>query len=256
MSKHQIHFILFVFFSTLLMIAFLLLDVSLWWLIVFIVVNIFVFVLGITNLQFNYFFKSFYKGDKLKKQIALTFDDGPSQFTPKILDLLKHHKAKATFFCVGKNIDTHPDIFMKIDEEGHTIGNHTYSHAHNFDFLSTSQIIEELKKCNEAIESLISKKTVFFRPPNGVSNPMIGKAIKECNMLSIAWNVRTFDTFFKDEQSIFKRIAKKIEPGSIILMHDTMPHTVNLVSILLEYLKNENFEVVTVDELLKIKAYE
>jgi hypothetical protein len=94
--------------------------------------------------------------------VALTFDDGPTEFTPKFLDLLKENKVKATFFCIGKQIEKYPETFQRIIAEGHTIGNHTLSHSNNTGFLSTSKMIEEIEKCDEVMLKIGNLKTNLY----------------------------------------------------------------------------------------------
>src|SRR5690606_35805009 len=110
---------------------------------------------------------------------AITFDDGPHpEFTPKVLNLLKKYDAKATFFCIGKHIELYPDIFKSIVEAGHTIGNHTYSHANDFGFFSVEKVISELQQTNAIIKQQIGLDARLYRPAFGVTNPRIKKALK------------------------------------------------------------------------------
>jgi peptidoglycan/xylan/chitin deacetylase (PgdA/CDA1 family) len=144
--------------------------------------------------------------------VALTFDDGPTEFTPKFLDLLKENNVKATFFCIGKQIEKYPETFQRIIAEGHTIGNHTLSHCNNTGFLSTSKMVEEIEKCDEVMLKIGSLKTNLYRPPFGVTNPNIAKAIKKTHKKSIGWNVRSLDTIIEDEKKFTKshqRIEKR-----------------------------------------------
>ena len=211
---------------------------------------------GVLNLDFNYFFTTIIQGDTKQKKIALTFDDGPVEQSLEMLKVLKEHQIPANFFCIRKNIDQHPAIVQQMDNEGHLIGNHSYTHAHSFDFYSSKKVLQELNDCSQIIEATINKKPLLFRPPNGVSNPMIAKALKQTNLKSIGWNIRTFDTSIKNPEAIFNRIHQKIKPGAIILMHDTMPHSVTLVSNLITYCKENNYEIVSLDKLLNITDYE
>jgi len=138
-----------------------------------------VIVWGSFDIQLGYFVNSFtHKRTKIK-EVALTFDDGPTEFTPKFLDLLKENNIKATFFCIGKQIEKYPETFKRIIGEGHSIGNHTYSHSNNTGFLSTSKMIEEIQKCDEVMLKIGNSKTNLYRPPFGVTNPNISKAIKK-----------------------------------------------------------------------------
>lgn len=205
----------------------------------------------------NYHIKT-YCGNPLEteKKIALTFDDGPNEVTLLVLDVLKKYNAKATFFCIGKNIETHPDILKRALEEGHTVGNHTYRHSPFFDFYDKDQVIAEIKQTDDLIESVLGKKVNLFRPPYGVTNPSIRRALAVTKHKTIGWNIRSFDGGSKNEKFIFDRIIKRIKPGGIVLLHDTAIQTVSVLEQLLTFLQKKNYAVVPLDELLNIKAYE
>jgi peptidoglycan/xylan/chitin deacetylase (PgdA/CDA1 family) len=191
-----------------------------------------------------------------QQNIAITFDDGPSPNTLLVLDLLKKHEVKATFFCIGKNIEKHPELLTKIIQEGHIVGNHSYSHSPFFDFFRTKRVLQELENTNALIQKISGKKVQFFRPPFGVTNPSIRKALEVTKHLVIGWNIRSMDGLIKNENLIYKRIINRISPGSIILMHDTTLQSVNVLEKVLLFLKENNYKVVSLEQLLNIKAYE
>ncbi|UWX60191.1 polysaccharide deacetylase family protein [Chryseobacterium oranimense] len=186
-------------------------------------------------------------------EVALTFDDGPTEFTPKFLDLLKEHQVKATFFCIGKQIEKYPETFQRIIAEGHTVGNHTYSHSNNTGFLSASKMVEEIEKCDEVMLKTGNIQTELYRPPFGVTNPSIARAIKKTYKTSIGWNVRSLDTITDDEKKIFKRVTTGLKKGSIILLHDTSEKTYNVLVDLLLFLKEKKYSTFTVDSIIKSK---
>jgi peptidoglycan/xylan/chitin deacetylase (PgdA/CDA1 family) len=190
------------------------------------------------------------------KKIALTFDDGPHEMTVLVLDVLRKYNDKATFFCIGKNIEAHPDIFKKIIEEGHTVGNHSYNHSPFFDFYRKKQVIAEIEQIDALIESFLGKKATLFRPPYGVTNPSIRRALAVTQHKTIGWNIRSLDGITKNEKFIFDRIIKRIKPGGIVLLHDTSIQTVQVLEQLLSFLQKNNYAVVPLEELLNIKAYE
>ncbi|NMH27701.1 polysaccharide deacetylase family protein [Flavobacterium silvaticum] len=199
-----------------------------------------------------------YLGNPSEKEnkISLTFDDGPSEFTPKVLDLLYEFNVKATFFCIGKNVDSHPEIANRIVSEGHLIGNHSYSHSKTFDFLGTDAVESELNQTDASIEKATSKKVRFFRPPYGITTPKIARALKRTKHDVIGWNIRSNDGISSDGKNILKRIETRLKPGGIILMHDTSAVSVSVLEQLLLTLRHRNFTVVPVTELLKLEAYE
>jgi peptidoglycan/xylan/chitin deacetylase (PgdA/CDA1 family) len=205
----------------------------------------------------NYHVKT-YCGNSLEaeKKIALTFDDGPNEMTLLVLDVLRKYNAKGTFFCIGKNIETHPDILKKIVEDGHAVGNHTYSHSPFFDFYRKNKVIAEIKKTDALIESVSGKKTCLFRPPYGVTNPSIRRALETTHHKTIGWNIRSLDGVVKKENFLLDRIIKRIKPGGIVLLHDTSIQTVTVLEQLLSVLEQNNYTVVPLEELLNIKAYE
>ncbi|MCD4793433.1 MAG: polysaccharide deacetylase family protein [Bacteroidales bacterium] len=171
-----------------------------------------------------------------KSKIHLTFDDGPDpNTTPKILKVLKKYNKKATFFCIGEKIEKHPEILKQIAEQGHEIGNHSYSHSYYFDFFRTSKVIKELDKTNKLIKKISGKDCIIFRPPFGVTNPNIAKAVKKLNLETIGWSIRSLDTV-KDKKTVLKRL-EKAKPGNIVLFHDTKTNT---VEILEEFLRLKN----------------
>lgn len=212
-----------------------------------------VVVWGSFDIQLGYFVNSIINKKTEIKEIALTFDDGPTEFTPKFLDLLKEKNIKATFFCIGKQIEKYPETFQRIIAEGHSIGNHTFSHSNNIGFLSTSKMIEEIKKCDEVMLKIGSFKTDLYRPPFGVTNPNIVKAIKKTAKKSIGWNVRSLDTVIDDEKKIFERITKNLKKGSIILLHDTSEKTYNILVELLLFLEREKYSAFTIDSMINSK---
>jgi len=191
-----------------------------------------------------------------QKKIAVTFDDGPSPVTLQILDVLKEYNAKATFFCIGKNIEQHPEILKKTFDCGHLIGNHSYSHSPLIDFSNQAQFTVELEQTDALIEKVIGKKPRFFRPPYGVTTPSMGRALKRSKHRVIGWNIRSFDGRLKSESLIFNRIKSRISPGSIILLHDSGQHSVGVLERLLQALREKNYEVVSLEQLLNLKAYE
>ncbi len=209
---------------------------------------------GIFDIKFSYFLKSFNENrDLQEKKIAVTFDDGPTEFTPEFLDLLKKNEAKATFFCIGKQIEKHPEIFRRIIEEGHEIGNHTYSHSEKTGFFSTQKMISEIERNDETILKFGNITTELYRPPFGITNPNIAKAIKKTGKKSIGWNIRSFDTVIENPDKITNRILPKIKPGSVILLHDTSEKTYLVLENLLLFLNRENYKTVTISQLFNFK---
>lgn len=243
--KHY-SFILFYLFCNVFIYAF---QGSFWVYIACFLVFSAVVVWGSFAIELGYFVNSItHKRTKIK-EIALTFDDGPTEFTPKFLDLLKEYQIKATFFCIGKQIEKYPETFQRIIAEGHTIGNHTLTHSKSTGFLSTSKMIVEIENCDKVINNIGNIQTNLYRPPFGVTNPSIAKAIKQTHKISIGWNVRSLDTIIDDEKKIYKRVTKNLRKGSIILFHDTSEKTYRVLVDLLVFLKDKKYSTFTVDSI-------
>lgn len=204
---------------------------------------------GSFDIGLGYFMNSTLRKRTKIKEIALTFDDGPTEFTPKFLDLLKEHDIKATFFCIGRQIGQYPETFRRIIEEGHTVGNHTLSHAANTGFLSVSKMITEIERCDDIMLKTGNITTDLYRPPFGVTNPHIAQAIEKAGKKSIGWNVRSLDTVTEDEKKIYRKVTRQLRKGSIVLFHDTSEKTYRVLADLLVFLKNENYSTFTVDEI-------
>ena len=208
---------------------------SKWWYMVPPLFWLLLTVIGSFHIGFNYHLEALHANKNLaENQIALTFDDGPHpDITPKVLDLLKKYNAQATFFCIGKNVEAHADLFLNILEEGHLVGNHTYSHSNAFGFFSTKKVISELESTNDIVEKLSGKKMALYRPAFGVTNPNINKAVQKTNMLPIGWSIRSLDTTHLPKERVLGRITKKISKGDIVLLHDTNLKTVAVLERLL-----------------------
>ena len=209
------------------------------------------------NISWNYHLTSFsFLPNCPDKKVAITFDDGPNpEYTPQILALLRQYQIKATFFCIGTHIEKHPELLKKIVAEGHTIGNHSYSHSGRFSFYKAEKIAAELKQTNTLVKKLTNHEMAFFRPPFGVTNPNIKKALAITRHKSIGWSVRSFDTYIKQKEKILKRITKNLKGGDIILLHDTTQQTVEILKDFIIFLKQQEFEPVTIDKLMNVKSY-
>ncbi|WP_106768266.1 polysaccharide deacetylase family protein [Paenibacillus faecalis] len=193
-----------------------------------------------------------------KKVIALTFDDGPHQeSTTKILDLLKKHNAKATFFVVGNRVEKHPEIVKRQFEEGHEIGNHSYSHP-SFERINGSLIATELTKTQEVIYKTIGEKPTLFRPPGGSYNESIVQFGKSSGLLMIlwSWHQDTLDWKKPGVDKIVNKVLKNAHNGDIVLMHDFVlnsSQTYDALEIILPELKKRGYSFVTVSELLSFR---
>lgn len=179
------------------------------------------------------------------KKIALTFDDGPHPvYTPQLLKGLKERNVKVTFFVIGKNAQLYPDIIKQINEEGHLIGNHTYSHA-QLNRLSSEKRCEEIDKTNEVVHSITGEYPEFIRPSFGEWDKNL-----QCDLIPVFWTVDTLDWTTENVNKIVKNGTKRIKDGDIILMHDYYKSSVEAALKIIDELQSEGFEFVTVDDMI------
>ncbi len=154
--------------------------------------------------------------------VALTFDDGPDPVvTPRVLDLLAAHRAHATFFVLGERAAQHPDVIRRIVAEGHSIGTHTQHHALKFHFGSAAYVQREIEAAIAVVAGIVAEAPRLFRPPQGLRTPSFAAGWKRTRGLTcVTWSVRGLDSLPTTAAKIVARIAKRLEPGAIITLHD------------------------------------
>lgn len=211
--------------------------------------------IGSFHIRWNYFLKAIHNNYNVKENfVSLTFDDGPHpEFTLKVLALLKKFNVKATFFLIGKNAEKYPDIVKTIVSEGHAIGNHSYAHTNNYGFLKTKQVVADVVKAQKIIQTITNSTNNYFRPPFGVTNPNISKALKQLDLQVFGWSVRSFDTIAKSVDEVINKITPKIKKGDIILLHDTSELSLIILEQLLQFFKQEKLKSVTLEQLVNKK---
>ena len=181
------------------------------------------------------------------KQIALTFDDGPNPtYTTKLLDGLRERGVHATFFLLGQNVEQYPEIVRTMHEDGHLIGNHTYSHM-QLTGSNGELFAEELKKTDEAIFSITGEHTEYVRPPYGIWDK---KYEQELDMLPVLWNIDPKDWCTSDAGTVITRVTGHAEENAIILLHDCYGSSVEAALQIIDILQAQGYEFVTVDELI------
>jgi peptidoglycan/xylan/chitin deacetylase (PgdA/CDA1 family) len=228
----------------------------LWVYIVLIISYIIIHTVGSIVLSMRFFLPVKYKGMVESNSIAITFDDGPIPGkTEKILEILNQHKTPATFFCIGHRVDHYPTLVKNIHDAGHLIGNHSYWHGKLFDLQSSSKIKKELVDTDSSIKKAIGNTPLFFRPPYGVTNPMVASAVKQQGYKTIGWSVRSFDTITPDPVALMKRVTKSLKGGDIILLHDYCDVTIKILPDLLDHIAKLGLKIVRVDELLNERGY-
>jgi peptidoglycan/xylan/chitin deacetylase (PgdA/CDA1 family) len=180
------------------------------------------------------------------KELYLTFDDGPTpEITNWTLDLLKTYNAKATFFCIGANIEKHPAICQNIIKDGHTIGNHTQQHIKGWKS-KTKAYITEVLEAEKQIELQQFKRSYLFRPPYGQLKPKQGKQLINLDYKIIMWDVLSFDWDNEvSEDNCLNNVISKSKKGSIIVFHDSIKASKNMMYALpkvLEHFSKEGFQ--------------
>jgi peptidoglycan/xylan/chitin deacetylase (PgdA/CDA1 family) len=187
--------------------------------------------------------------------VALTFDDGPrSGQTEAVLDLLKRHGVKATFFMVGQNLERHPELAARALAEGHELGNHSYSH-HRLIFKSPSRVQEEIDKTDALLRAVGVRGDILFRAPYGKKLLVLPWLLARGHRKDILFDVVPRDDDTQDVELLTSRVMATVRPGSILLFHDggrDKPGTLQAVDIVLEKLRAQGYRFVTVSELLAL----
>lgn len=183
-----------------------------------------------------------------KKRIALSFDDGPrAETTPKVLEILKQYNAHATFYIVGSHVEGNEEIIRRIVDEGHELGNHSYSHP-LLTKKSADEVYNEVKKTSDLIaQATGGLKPMSLRPPYGGYNKMVAE---QAGIAIVNWSIDSLDWQYRDAAKTIEHIKENAHNGGILLMHDIHAESVEALPAVLEYLKSEGYELVTVDELM------
>ncbi|WP_170867256.1 polysaccharide deacetylase family protein [Nocardioides lianchengensis] len=184
-----------------------------------------------------------------EKCIALTFDDGPGPYTQKLLDELAAKDVNVTFFLIGGNVATQPDLVRKEVEAGHAIGNHSWDHP-QLSAMSDAEIADEVDRTAAAIKDAAGVTTSLMRPPYGATNDTVASVLRDRDDAQILWNVDTEDWKNRDVQITTQRALDGAAPGAIILMHDIHPTTVQAVPGIIDALRRQGYTLVTVPQLL------
>ncbi|MBG9376662.1 polysaccharide deacetylase family protein [Panacibacter sp. DH6] len=203
----------------------------------------------------NFFIDITCKGTTEKKEVAITFDDGPAQnHTADILAILAKNNIHAAFFCIGHHVEKNESLLEQVHLQGHIVGNHSYSHAHLFDLFPARKMYADLAAMDTATLKAIGVKPRLFRPPYGVTNPTVRKAIINGNYIPVGWSIRSLDTVITDKQKLLGRVAG-VKPGDIILFHDTSKTTVDILQTFIDHVHRSGFTFVRLDKLLNVEPY-
>ncbi len=227
-------------------------DVSFGWYGILFLVFFLVTLFGSFSMSWNFHLKAFTSSKNYsEKKIAITFDDGPHPiFTSNVLKLLSDYDAKATFFCIGKHAELYPEVLKSIHDQGHLIGNHSFTHRYGIDFNKAKAWTTEISQTDTTIAQVTGSKPKLFRPPFGVTTPHLAEALKQSGHMVIGWNIRSYDTVLKNPNVILNRITKNVKPGAVILLHDNHDRIEFVLEQLLQFLKKQGYTMVTINEVL------
>ena len=184
---------------------------------------------------------------KEEKKIAITFDDGPHpQFTEQLLDGLKERGVQATFFVTGEHAELHPDIIERMNEEGHIIGNHTYSHM-QLTKGNRDSFKDELIKTNQILNEITGEEVMYVRPPYGTWDKSFET---ELNMIPVLWNIDPLDWCSQDVTGVVNKVMKEADENAIILMHDYYETSVTAALQIVDRLQEKGYTFVTIEEIM------
>jgi peptidoglycan/xylan/chitin deacetylase (PgdA/CDA1 family) len=154
-------------------------------------------------------------------EISLTFDDGPDpEVTPRVLDLLDRHQAKASFFCVGELAAAYPAIVRDIVRRGHGVENHSHRHSRAFAFYGLSGISRDVRSAQTTLTAFAGRAPRFFRAPMGLRSPLLDPVLAKCGLHYVSWTRRGFDAIHRDPAKVLRRLADGLAAGDILLLHD------------------------------------
>lgn len=179
-------------------------------------------------------------------KIALTFDDGPSKYTSRLSEGLKKKGVSATFFLLGANVEKYPEEGKKLAEDGHLLGNHSYSHV-QLNNIPLKKAYQEIIKTNNLIYETTGEYPQYVRPPFGEWSSQLEKQVE---MFPVFWNLDSLDWKVKNTEKIVKTVADQTKEGSIILMHDGYETSVEAAFQIVDLLQKRGFEFVTVDQMI------
>jgi len=196
-----------------------------------------------------------------KKQVVLTFDDGPSYlYTDKILDILKSNNVKASFFLIGSRMIEYPDLVRRISREGHSLGNHTYNHI-RLDQYVGQRVDDEIAETSRVYENILGFVPKYFRPPGGRMNKTVLSTVASHKLIPIGWSINANDFLYRDQQLDTEMIAKKVsavmshiesqlKPGAVILMHNGNEVSLAVLPKVIAYIHSKGYTFVTLSQVM------
>lgn len=216
-------------------------------------ISIFAVILNISSSKIQAKDNVYYSNTEKTKKIALTFDDGPHpRYTKQILEILQEYNVTATFFIIGVNAINYPDTLLAIANSGCEIANHTFTHK-NVLKMSSEEITQEIKDCQEAVYQISGIRTSLLRPPEGACAEGIITAAKNTDHKIILWSIDTRDWAHTPSQEIAEKVLTNVQNGDIVLMHDYVSGnntTIDALRMMIPQLIEKGYEFVTISELL------
>jgi len=205
--------------------------------------------------------RTYWRGRRDTNAVALTFDDGPSPDTERILDVLGEHQASATFFMVGREVESFPGIAQRVVAEGHEVGNHSYSHP-SYLFQGAAETHAQIRRTQSVIAETIGVRPQRARPPYGVRTPAYFRATRALDLQTVQWDVAGFDWKRITPGQIADNVLRKAQPGSIILLHDgdsagknARKNTVEALPLVIKGLRDRDFQIAPLAQLLPEQTY-
>lgn len=182
--------------------------------------------------------------------VAITYDDGPGAETNRLLDKLKAKNAHASFMVIAPSAEQHPELLKRMKAEGHTIGNHTKSHR-QLNTLPYDQVSREIDAGNAAIKKATGQSTRWVRPPYGATNATVDQVTRDKGVSQALWDVDTVDWKDRNSEHVCSSAVQGARAGSIVLMHDIHPTTVDAADCVIDGLRAKGLEPVSLDRLLR-----
>jgi peptidoglycan/xylan/chitin deacetylase (PgdA/CDA1 family) len=181
--------------------------------------------------------------------VCLTFDDGPHpQITRRVLELLERHQVRASFFCVGRKAEAHPEIVREIARRGHSVENHSHRHPHAFALYGISLLQREVETAQAALAAITGRAPQFFRAPMGLRSPLLGIVLGRAGLRYVSWTRRGFDTVGRDPARVLARLTSGLKAGDVLLLHDSAPASLAVLPPLLEELAARGLKCVSLPQ--------
>jgi peptidoglycan-N-acetylglucosamine deacetylase len=208
--------------------------------------------------DFSMGYENVYVNGPNEKMVALTFDDGPDAvITSDVIDILEEYHVKGNFFFVGSHVNQYPEVVKTAYEKGNLILSHSYQHI-DLAQLELEELESQLENANAAIEAVIGKRPAIIRPPYGEINDGVADVMEQHGYTAVLWSIDTLDWSQQEADNIVKNVVDNVRNGDIILMHTTpeQSSTKNALPMIIEELQKRDYEMVGLDTLLDVEAYQ